>query len=85
MGDADALGLIEGWWSVLGSEAPFTAQDGYAVIVPNQKLVSKNIINLSVLDTRAIKITANLKIWPDSRSVAATDLQTAASALDTHR
>ncbi len=61
-GDVIKLGEIEATVERIGFRSTrLRNTDGSAYIIPNQNLVSQNLINLSNRSTRGLKITANIK------------------------
>lgn len=61
-GETIRLGDLEGAVERIGFRSTrMRAADGSAYIVPNQKLVGENLVNLSRRDTRGVKITVNIK------------------------
>lgn len=61
-GDTIKIGEIEGVVERIGFRSTrLRNSDGSAHIIPNQNLVSQNIVNLSYRETRGMKLTANLK------------------------
>lgn len=61
-GETIKLGEIEGVVERIGFRSTrLRNMDGSAYIIPNQNLVSQNLINLSSRKTRGIKIVANIK------------------------
>ncbi|MFI5188497.1 MAG: mechanosensitive ion channel family protein, partial [Chitinophagales bacterium] len=61
-GDTIKLGEIEGIVERIGFRSTrLRNTDGSAYIIPNQNLVSQNLINLSLRDTRGMKVVANIK------------------------
>lgn len=61
-GETIRLGDLEGAVERIGFRSTrMRASDGSAYIVPNQKLVGENLVNLSRRDTRGVKITVNIK------------------------
>jgi small-conductance mechanosensitive channel len=44
--------------------------DGSAYIIPNQNLVSQNLVNLSARNTRGIKVAVNIKYGIDHEKLA---------------
>lgn len=61
-GDTIKLGDIEGVVERIGFRSTRIRNlDGSAYIIPNQNLVSQNLINLSTRDTRVMKVIANIK------------------------
>ena len=61
-GDIIKLGDIEGVVERIGFRSTrLRNTDGSAYIVPNQNLVSQNLINLSTRSTRGMKIVANIR------------------------
>lgn len=71
-GETIKLGEIEGVVERIGFRSTrLRNSDGSAYIIPNQNLVSQNLINLSLRDTRVVKITANIKYGPDHATLVA--------------
>ena len=61
-GDIIKLGDIEGVVERIGFRSTrLRNNDGSAYIIPNQNLVSQNLINLSTRSTRGMKIVANIR------------------------
>ena len=61
-GDIIKIGDIEGVVERIGFRSTRIRNfDGSATIIPNQSLVSQNVTNLSMRDTRGMKIVANIK------------------------
>ena len=61
-GETIKLGDLEGAVERIGFRSTrLRASDGSAYIVPNQKLVGENLVNLSRRDTRGVKVTVNIK------------------------
>lgn len=61
-GDTIKLGDVEATVERIGFRSTrLRNSDGSAYIVPNQNLVSQNLINLSNRSTRGVKVTANIK------------------------
>jgi MscS family membrane protein len=61
-GDTIKLGEIEGVVERMGFRSTrLRSIDGSAYIIPNQNLVSQNLVNLSNRDKRGMKIIANIK------------------------
>jgi MscS family membrane protein len=61
-GDSIKLGDTEGVVERIGFRSTrLRNADGSATIIPNQNLVSQNVINLSFRDTRGMKIVVNIK------------------------
>ncbi len=61
-GDAIKLGEIEATVERIGFRSTRLRNlDGSAYIIPNQNLVSQNLINLSMRDHRGMKVVANVK------------------------
>ena len=61
-GDTIKLGDIEAVVERIGFRSTLLRNlDGSAYIIPNQNLVSQNLINLSMSNSRGLKITANIK------------------------
>ncbi len=61
-GEVIRLGDIEGTVERIGFRSTRLRNvDGSAYIIPNQNLVSQNLINLSARDTRGMKVVANIK------------------------
>ena len=72
VGDTIKLGDIEGVVERIGfRSARLRNTDGSAYIIPNQNLVSQNLINLSMRDKRGMKLLVNIKY-----GISHTDLQT---------
>ena len=62
VGDTIKLGDIEATVERIGFRSTrLRNTDGSAYIIPNQNLVSQNLINLSMRDNRVVKIVANIK------------------------
>ena len=62
VGETIKLGDVEGVVERIGFRSTRLRNvDGFAYIVPNQNLVSQNLINLSMRDTRGMKIVANIR------------------------
>lgn len=71
VGDTIKLGEIEGVVERIGFRSTrLRATDGSAYIIPNQNLVSQNLINLSMRDKRGMKLLVNIKY-----GISHTDLQ----------
>ena len=80
VGDVIKLGEIEGTVELIGFRSTRLRNlDGSAYIIPNQNLVSQNLINLSARDTRGMKVVANIKygIKHDTLQALITDLKAA--------
>ncbi len=61
-GDVIKLGEIEGVVERMGFRSTrIRNADGSAYIIPNQNLVSQNVINLSTRSTRGMKVVANIR------------------------
>jgi len=61
-GDTIKLGDVEGVVERIGFRSTRLRNiDGFAYIIPNQSLVSQNLINLSMRVTRGMKVIANIK------------------------
>ncbi len=61
-GEIIKLGDIEGTVERIGFRSTrLRNMDGSSYIIPNQNLVSQNLINLSARDTRGMKVVANIK------------------------
>lgn len=61
-GDTVKIGDTEGVVERIGFRSTrLRNTDGAAYIVPNQNLVSQNLLNLSARDTRGLKLVANIK------------------------
>ncbi len=61
-GETIRLGDIEGVVERIGFRSTRLRNlDGSAYIIPNQNLVSQNLINLSMRDNRVMKVVANIK------------------------
>jgi MscS family membrane protein len=61
-GDSIKLGDIEGVVERIGFRSTrLRSLEGAEYIIPNQNLVSQNLINLSARETRGMKIVANIK------------------------
>ncbi len=61
-GETIKLGDVEGVVERIGFRSTRLRNiDGYAYIIPNQNLVSQNLINLSMRDTRGMKVVANIR------------------------
>jgi len=62
VGETIKLGDVEGVVERIGFRSTRLRNlDGSAYIIPNQNLVSQNLINLSMRDTRIMKVAANIK------------------------
>lgn len=62
VGETIKLGEIEGEVERIGFRSTrLRNSDGSAYIIPNQNLVSQNLINLSAREKRGMKVTANIK------------------------
>ncbi|MBS1689671.1 MAG: mechanosensitive ion channel family protein, partial [Bacteroidetes bacterium] len=78
-GETIKLGDLEGAVERIGFRSTrMRASDGSAYIVPNQKLVGENLVNLSRRDTRGVKVTVNIKygIPHDTLDAMITELKT---------
>ena len=82
VGDVIKLGDTEGTVERIGFRSTrLRNTDGSAYIIPNQKLVSQNLTNLSMRDNRVVKIMANIRygISHDELQKLITALKTAIS------
>lgn len=62
IGDTIKITNIEGGVERIGFRSTrIRSSDGAAHIIPNQKLVSENLVNLSRRDTRIVKVAVNIK------------------------
>lgn len=69
-GDTIKIGDIEGAVERIGFRSTrIRNAEGAAIIVPNQNLVSQNLINLSARHNRAIKVSINLRYGIDSNTL----------------
>ncbi len=70
-GDMIKIGDIEGVVERIGFRSTrLRHADGAAYIVPNQHLVSQNLINLTTRVTRGIKVTANIRYGIDATAIS---------------
>jgi MscS family membrane protein len=61
-GDTIKLGEVEGTVERIGFRSTrVRTSEGAAYIIPNQHLIDQNLVNLSMRDTRGMKITVNVR------------------------
>lgn len=69
-GDTIKLGDIEGVVERIGFRSTrLRSLDGSAHIIPNQNLVSHNLVNLSTRETRGMKVIANIRYGVDHQAL----------------
>jgi MscS family membrane protein len=70
VGETIKLGDVEGVVERIGFRSTRLRNlDGSAYIIPNQNLVSQNLINLSMRDSRIMKVSANIKYGINNESL----------------